>query len=143
MIGSRWLPGLNSSRGFGIAIRRGELKAAQEDATDPIASLAGLEFFFPAHGGGAGRELLRVEQVPRARVTLGVEGQSAIGVIVLSEAPLQIGGLTNIDFTFRVLQDLDEKSHCSMAPRARFELATLRLTAECSTVELPGSSHQR
>src|SRR3989449_11252334 len=26
-----------------------------------------------------------------------------------------------------------------MAPRARFELATLRLTAECSTVELPGS----
>src|SRR5262249_347730 len=26
-----------------------------------------------------------------------------------------------------------------MAPRARFELATLRLTAECSTVELPGN----
>ena len=26
-----------------------------------------------------------------------------------------------------------------MAPRARLELATLRLTAECSTVELPGS----
>jgi hypothetical protein len=26
-----------------------------------------------------------------------------------------------------------------VAPRARFELATLRLTAECSTVELPGS----
>src|SRR5215469_15621151 len=25
-----------------------------------------------------------------------------------------------------------------LAPRARFELATLRLTAECSTVELPG-----
>src|SRR5713101_2071184 len=27
----------------------------------------------------------------------------------------------------------------NLAPRARFELATLRLTAECSTVELPGS----
>ena len=27
-----------------------------------------------------------------------------------------------------------------LAPRARFELATLRLTAECSTIELPGSS---
>ena len=27
-----------------------------------------------------------------------------------------------------------------VAPRARFELATLRLTAECSTIELPGSS---
>ena len=27
-----------------------------------------------------------------------------------------------------------------MAPRARFELATLRLTAECSAVELPGNS---
>ncbi len=26
-----------------------------------------------------------------------------------------------------------------VAPRARFELATLRLTAECSTVELPGN----
>jgi hypothetical protein len=28
-----------------------------------------------------------------------------------------------------------------MAPRARFELATLRLTAECSTIELPGNGH--
>ena len=27
-----------------------------------------------------------------------------------------------------------------LAPRARFELATLRLTAECSTIELPGNS---
>jgi hypothetical protein len=27
-----------------------------------------------------------------------------------------------------------------LAPRARFELATLRLTAECSTVELPGNT---
>jgi hypothetical protein len=26
-----------------------------------------------------------------------------------------------------------------VAPRARFELATLRLTAECSTIELPGN----
>ena len=26
-----------------------------------------------------------------------------------------------------------------LAPRARLELATLRLTAECSTIELPGS----
>jgi hypothetical protein len=26
-----------------------------------------------------------------------------------------------------------------LAPRARFELATLRLTAECSAVELPGN----
>jgi hypothetical protein len=26
-----------------------------------------------------------------------------------------------------------------LAPRARFELATLRLTAECSTIELPGN----
>jgi hypothetical protein len=33
-------------------------------------------------------------------------------------------------------------THCGLkelAPRARFELATLRLTAECSTVELPGN----
>src|SRR5215469_13390783 len=30
-----------------------------------------------------------------------------------------------------------------MAPRARFELATLRLTAECSTVELPGNRATR
>ena len=34
-------------------------------------------------------------------------------------------------------------THCGikeLAPRARFELATLRLTAECSTIELPGNS---
>jgi hypothetical protein len=30
-----------------------------------------------------------------------------------------------------------------LAPRARFELATLRLTAECSTVELPGNCATR
>src|SRR5882724_722123 len=30
-----------------------------------------------------------------------------------------------------------------LAPRARFELATLRLTAECSTVELPGNRQVR
>ena len=30
-----------------------------------------------------------------------------------------------------------------MAPRARFELATLRLTAECSTIELPGNREGR
>jgi hypothetical protein len=30
-----------------------------------------------------------------------------------------------------------------MAPRARFELATLRLTAECSTIELPGNRTDR
>jgi hypothetical protein len=30
-----------------------------------------------------------------------------------------------------------------MAPRARFELATLRLTAECSTIELPGNGQAR
>src|ERR1700674_3088627 len=33
----------------------------------------------------------------------------------------------------------DSVSRGRMAPRARFELATLRLTAECSTVELPGN----
>ena len=32
------------------------------------------------------------------------------------------------------------KKREKLAPRARFELATLRLTAECSTIELPGSS---
>ena len=30
-----------------------------------------------------------------------------------------------------------------LAPRARFELATLRLTAECSTIELPGNRQGR
>ncbi len=41
-----------------------------------------------------------------------------------------------------VLRSEEEKQHKlklrGLAPRARFELATLRLTAECSTVELPG-----
>jgi hypothetical protein len=36
-----------------------------------------------------------------------------------------------------VCNQLREKQN--LAPRARFELATLRLTAECSTVELPGN----
>ncbi len=31
----------------------------------------------------------------------------------------------------------------NLAPRARFELATLRLTAECSTIELPGNGQVR
>lgn len=32
-----------------------------------------------------------------------------------------------------------ENERRRLAPRARFELATLRLTAECSTIELPGN----
>ena len=40
---------------------------------------------------------------------------------------------------FAVLRDLWKE----LAPRARFELATLRLTAECSTVELPGNGQAR
>src|SRR5579864_3275813 len=35
--------------------------------------------------------------------------------------------------------DVNRLVEKKMAPRARFELATLRLTAECSTVELPGN----
>jgi hypothetical protein len=34
---------------------------------------------------------------------------------------------------------LTEGLRIKLAPRARFELATLRLTAECSTIELPGN----
>ena len=30
-----------------------------------------------------------------------------------------------------------------MAPRARFELATNRLTADCSTIELPGTDGKK
>ena len=41
-----------------------------------------------------------------------------------------------------VLETCDERKLVKLlkdlAPRARFELATLRLTAECSTIELPG-----
>ena len=37
-----------------------------------------------------------------------------------------------------LLQVIEKKLE-SLAPRARFELATLRLTAECSTIELPGN----
>src|SRR5690242_21711963 len=33
----------------------------------------------------------------------------------------------------------EKKGDKPLAPRARFELATLRLTAECSTIELPGN----
>ena len=36
-------------------------------------------------------------------------------------------------------KDRRRQNSKGMAPRARFELATLRLTAECSTVELPGN----
>jgi hypothetical protein len=35
------------------------------------------------------------------------------------------------------------KNQKKLAPRARFELATLRLTAECSTIELPGNRQVR
>ncbi len=40
-----------------------------------------------------------------------------------------------------VRQLLNEQK--GLAPRARLELATLRLTAECSTIELPGNRASR
>ena len=52
-----------------------------------------------------------MEQAPGTRVTLGVQGQPAIRVIVLNEAPLKIGRLADIGFAFRVEQNIDEQWH--------------------------------
>jgi hypothetical protein len=125
---------------FELAIRRGELTAAQE--ANPFASLAGLELSFPAHGGRAGWKHLGVKQAPGTGVTLRVKCQPGIGVVVLGEAPIQIGGLADVSLAIGVQHDVDEERHFNLAPRARFELATLRLTAECSTIELPGSGRR-
>jgi site-specific DNA recombinase len=43
------------------------------------------------------------------------------------------------DLQKAVRRYLPEDENRGLAPRARFELATLRLTAECSTIELPGT----
>ena len=59
--------------------------------------------------------------------------QPATRGIVLSEVPLKIGGLANLGFAFGIQKNVDEESHGKMAPRARFELATLRLTTDAVT----------
>lgn len=66
-------------------------------------------------------------------MTFGVQGQLALGVIVLGEAALKMCGLTDVGFSVGVQQDVDEKCHGNMAPRATFELATLRLTTDAVT----------
>src|SRR6266478_9207605 len=62
----------------------------------------------------------------------------------LSHQQLPHAGLTSYAKAFgREPNALPKLCNCfrtkNLAPRARFELATLRLTAECSTVELPGN----
>ena len=59
---------------------------------------------------------------------------------VLNEAESYACECTNQDKFHSTLPKSSEKK---VAPRARFELATLRLTAECSTIELPGTSQVR
>jgi hypothetical protein len=153
---------------FELAIRRGELTAMHESPSDPVAPLACLEFAFTAHGSGACRKALGVKQLPRSLVPFRVEREAGLRVVVLGEAAGQVAGLANVGLALGVDQNIDEKGHRKMAPRARFELAirrgeltamkdideeghgevaprarfelaTLRLTAECSTVELPGN----
>ena len=101
---------------FELAIRRGELTAAQEDDADPLPSLAGLEFSFPAHGGRAGGKLLGVEQAPGSCVTLSVDGQSGIGGVMLGEATLKIGRLADIGLALRVQKNVDGKCHKKWLP---------------------------
>ena len=65
-------------------------------------------------------------------MTLGVEGQPASGIVVLVKAPLEIGSLADVGLALWIQENVDEKQHKRMAPRARFELATLRLTVAAS-----------
>jgi len=67
-------------------------------------------------------------------MTLGVEGQPASGIVVLVKAPLEIGSLADVGLALWIQENVDEKQHKRMAPRARFELAIRRgeLTAESS-----------
>ena len=53
---------------------------------------------------------------------------------------VSVGGLFTILIGYgRAATSIGKDAKRRMAPRARFELATLRLTAECSTIELPGN----
>ena len=64
------------------------------------------------------------------RIGLGFELPKAKTVEVVPSVP----SFQKTEVTINIL-----KIRRRLAPRARFELATLRLTAECSTVELPGN----
>ena len=68
---------------FELAIRRGELTAAQYDAPYPFPSFSRLEFAFAAHRGRERRKLLGVDHAPGSYMALRVQGQPAIWVVVL------------------------------------------------------------
>lgn len=94
---------------FEIAIRRGELTTEHERSADPLTSFARLEFPFTAHSSRTCWKSFAVEQLPRASVALGVESQSAIGVIMLGEAVQKVAGLAHISLAFGVGQYVDVK----------------------------------
>jgi hypothetical protein len=59
----------------------------------------------------------------------------AIGLIVIADSISQITGLSNIELTGWVFQNVNPK-HGILAPQVGLEPTTLRLTAECSAIEL-------
>jgi len=58
------------------------------------------------------------KQAPGTWVMLGVKGQPASGIVVLVEAPLEVGGLADIGLALWIQQNVDEKGHERLAPRA-------------------------
>ena len=59
----------------------------------------------------------------------------AIALIVIADSVAKITGLPDIEHTGRVLQNVNPK-HEILAPQVGLEPTTLRLTAECSAIEL-------
>ena len=58
-------------------------------------------------------------------------------VIVLMRSPLEIIGLSDVDLSVGIPQDVDPEIHRErMAPEVGFEPTTNRLTADRSTTEL-------
>jgi hypothetical protein len=117
-----------------------ELTADPHEASDPSSAAARLQFPFSSHGVPPRRKLLLVNKLPRTRVTFGVEGAAIFGIVVLEEPASEVARLPYVDFVLRIRKHIHKVRHPNqkvLAPRPGLEPGTLRLTAECSTIELP------
>jgi len=116
------------------------------ESLDPIASFAGFQLFFTAHGLRTIRKAFAVQESPWPRPPFGMKRSAELGIIVLSNPVFKTLCLAHIGVTGRINKDIHKTGHGLLRHgetvkrfyTLRFEPAIRRgeLTATYSTIEL-------
>ena len=73
--------------------------------------MARFKGFFASESGGSGWQQLRMDKFPRTAKPFCRSRERMSWIVVLTQPPIEIIGLANIEFPIRILQDVDREIH--------------------------------